>query len=205
MVVVLGLFALLVVACKSNDSASNDSASAQIMNMMHMPMMVNEFQITENPDIDYLVNMMPHHQGAIDSSQAYLMVATNEDVKIVANKIIQDQEREIAEFNMLLPDLRALNTDYSTIDYIVFGEESSDIMDVMMKNMMSTELTGNPDVDFLQGMIPHHQGAIDASNKILEITTDERIKEIANAIIVAQEKEIAEMIVLIDSQTNGSL
>jgi len=179
-----------------------DTPSIKIMNMMHMPMMEKEFQITENPDIDYLVNMIPHHQGAIDASEEYLMVSTDENVKMLANNIIADQKKEIDDFNILLLELKETNTDYSEIDYMVYGNESKELMDAMMTSMIGTTLVENPDIDFLMGMTPHHQGAIDASMKILEITKDEKIKTVANNIIAAQKKEIADMATMMDSLKN---
>jgi hypothetical protein len=56
---------------------------------------------------------------------------------------------------------------------------------------MAIEFTGNPDVDFARGMIPHHQGAIDMARAVLEYGRDPEIQELAEAIIAAQEKEIA--------------
>ena len=50
-------------------------------------------------------------------------------------------------------------------------------------------------------MIPHHQAAIDVSKKILEYTKDDKIKEIANRIIKAQEKEIEDMNNMINSMS----
>lgn len=203
------LLAIFVISCGDKKEMENmegmmegDTPSTKIMNMMHMPMMEQEFQITENPDIDYLVNMIPHHQGAIDSSKEYIMVSTDENVKMLANQIIMDQEKEIAEFNMLLPELEAMNTDYSEIDYMAYGNQSEELMNAMMASMMGTTLAENPDLDFLMGMTPHHQGAIDASMKILEITKDEKIKTIANNIIAAQKKEIADMATMIENIKN---
>ena len=60
-----------------------------------------------------------------------------------------------------------------------------------MHEDMAIEFTGNPDVDFARGMIPHHQGAIDMAQAVLEHGTDPEIRALAAAIIAAQEKEIA--------------
>ena len=63
-------------------------------------------------------------------------------------------------------------------------------MDKMMADMM-VPYTGDVDVDFAAGMIPHHQAAIDMAKIQLEFGTDPGMRELAEAIIAAQESEIA--------------
>lgn len=62
----------------------------------------------------------------------------------------------------------------------------------MMKNM-NVPLTGDADVDFVRGMIPHHQGAIDMAKIVLAHGKDPKVKKLARDIIKAQEREIAMM------------
>ena len=56
---------------------------------------------------------------------------------------------------------------------------------------MMVPYTGDVDVDFAAGMIPHHQAAIDMAKIQLEFGTDPGMRELAEAIIAAQESEIA--------------
>ena len=63
-------------------------------------------------------------------------------------------------------------------------------MDKMMADMM-VPYTGDPDIDFARGMIPHHQAAIDMAKIQLEFGKDPEMRKLAEAIIAAQESEIA--------------
>jgi uncharacterized protein (DUF305 family) len=62
-----------------------------------------------------------------------------------------------------------------------------------MHKDMGIALSGNADKDFLAGMIPHHQGAIDMAEVVLKYGKDPKVKQLARNIIKAQKKEIAMM------------
>ena len=62
-----------------------------------------------------------------------------------------------------------------------------------MHKDMDIAFTGDVDADFVRGMIPHHQGAIDMARVILAHGKDPALKKLATSIIADQEKEIAMM------------
>ena len=66
-------------------------------------------------------------------------------------------------------------------------------MDEMHGPMLQGIQDGDPDVAFVKGMIPHHQGAIDMAKVVLQYGKDDQAKKWANVVIRDQGREIAEM------------
>ena len=64
--------------------------------------------------------------------------------------------------------------------------------DTMMRNM-GVPYTGDPDADFRIQMIPHHQGAIDMAYIAMRHAKDPWTRQLAEGVIVEQQREIAEM------------
>jgi hypothetical protein len=77
-------------------------------------------------------------------------------------------------------------------DEIAFLSEN----DAAMKNMMAhmtVKPSGDVDRDFVEMMIPHHQGAVDMAKAELEYGHNEQLRRLAQEIIVTQDQEITVM------------
>ena len=66
-------------------------------------------------------------------------------------------------------------------------------INMKMHAAMDIAFTGNADADFVKGMIPHHEGAVDMAKTALAFGKDPAIRKLAEDIVKAQESEIAMM------------
>jgi uncharacterized protein (DUF305 family) len=73
-----------------------------------------------------------------------------------------------------------------------FAAENDRAMAKMMDAMM-IEPSGDVDADFVAMMSPHHRGAVDMAVLELRYGKNERLKRLAQEIIVTQEDEIRAM------------
>jgi len=74
-----------------------------------------------------------------------------------------------------------------------FAKEMNVGMDRMMRDMHAPGYTGNPDIDFLAMMIPHHEGAVEMARLVLVHGRDPATRRLAEDIIASQTVEIEGM------------
>jgi hypothetical protein len=74
-----------------------------------------------------------------------------------------------------------------------YRQEMTESMQKMHHVMSPDLMTGDPDIDFLRMMLPHHQGAVDMARVELKYGKSEKLKELARKIVSTQEEEILQM------------
>jgi uncharacterized protein (DUF305 family) len=79
-------------------------------------------------------------------------------------------------------------------------QDLMDSMDQMNADMMAGGTASDIDVAFVCSMIPHHRGAIDMARAELAHGDDPWARELATAVIAAQEQEIADMLAWLEGQ-----
>jgi uncharacterized protein (DUF305 family) len=70
-----------------------------------------------------------------------------------------------------------------------------------MHKDMDITYSGQPDVDFVKGMIPHHQAAVDMAKTVLAFGKDPEVRKVAEEIVRSQEAEIANLQQWLKNQT----
>lgn len=62
--------------------------------------------VTNDPDIDFLVMMIPHHQSAIDMAKVQLELGKDPKTRALSQEIIKAQEKEIADMQAMITRLK---------------------------------------------------------------------------------------------------
>jgi uncharacterized protein (DUF305 family) len=73
-----------------------------------------------------------------------------------------------------------------------FLSENATAMKKMMADMM-IKPSGDVDRDFVEMMVPHHQGAVDMAKAELEYGHNEQLRRLAREIVANQQQEIVQM------------
>ncbi|WP_279628949.1 CopM family metallochaperone [Sphingomonas aurantiaca] len=100
---------------------------------------------------------------------------------------------KLMRLGIALLGIAALSVSTATLAQTDGFASAMDAAMARMHGAMMTGYSGNPDHDFAKMMIPHHQGAIDMAEVELRYGKDERLRRLAQGIIVEQRQEIAVM------------
>jgi uncharacterized protein (DUF305 family) len=148
---------------------------------------------------EVFINMMvPHHEGAVEMAKIAQERSQRPEVQAMAKAIIDSQAKEIDQ-------MKAWKEQW-------YGSSETPPMSAMpmMEAMEGMGGAGHPmdmqaevdalrnaaepfDLAFIDAMIPHHQSAIDAANMVMKTATHPEVRQMAQQVIDAQQKEIDQM------------
>ena len=136
-------------------------------------------------DRAFVAEMVPHHESAVEMAKVAQEKAQHDEVKKLADAIIQTQNAEIETMNALAAQMDK--------DGVEKGDLGMKMDEMDMSDMSMLENAKPFDREFIDMMIPHHQDAIVMARMELEEGKSADAKKLAEAIIDAQTKEIDEM------------
>lgn len=151
-------------------------------------------------DVSFLVGMKPHHEQAVEMSEMVLAADPPADVAAIAEQIKAAQVPEIEQITTMLTDLGqpADGAAHGGGHSAGMADHGGMMNDGDMAALMSA--TGADAARlYLEGMIRHHEGAIEASDAELADGTYEPALELAQEIKQAQASEITAMQALLTS------
>ena len=162
---------------------------SESMTKMHEEMMVG--MDYNDPDAAFAQGMLGHHIGAVDMAEIELKYGTDEEMRKLAQEIIDAQQSEIKQMKTWL----ASNPDSKTptADTKAMQQAYADGMDAMHEEMMAGIADPVPDMAFARGMLPHHIGAVDMAETQLKYGKNPEMLKLAQEIIDAQKAEIEQM------------
>ena len=140
-------------------------------------------------DIAWMSQMIEHHQGAVTMAQMCVKSCKVAKVKAAAQGIITDQNKEINQMTGWLKTWYNAKPDPKPM--ALMRADNKTMMADSMAGMQSMGgMAMSPDKSFLEGMIPHHEGAIMMGKDALKKAAKPELKVFAQAVIDAQTKEI---------------
>ncbi|WP_296245484.1 MULTISPECIES: DUF305 domain-containing protein [unclassified Psychrobacter] len=164
--------------------AYNDS-----MTKMHDEMMVG--MNYNDPDTAFAQGMLGHHVGAVEMAEIQLKYGIDKEMRQLAQEIIDAQQSEIEQMQNWLashPDATEATPDTKPMQ-----QAYANGMDAMHDEMMAGIADPKPDMAFARGMLPHHKGAVDMAKVELKYGKDAEMRQLAQAVIDAQQAEIEQM------------
>lgn len=147
---------------------------------------------TGDPALDYMLQMMPHHEAAIAMADNELQYGANQKVKAMAQKTKQEQIKDMDKMKELIEKVKA-NPQIDKAQEAAYMTDFLQFHEAMTEAMEALKPTGNIDKDFLMGMIPHHDGAVNMSRAILRYTNNADVRKMAEETVKKQTAEIKEM------------
>lgn len=154
-------------------------------------------------DLRYIDMMMHHHQMGIDMAKLAQTKAAHAELKAFATKTIEEQQKDNDQLKKWRDEWYAgkpmtapMNMqDMAKMDKTKPGQGHKHDMQMQQMDMSKLEsATGNAfDVLFLDMFIPHHQMAVDMSQKATKQAQHAQLKTFARATIAKQQKEKQQM------------
>ncbi len=144
-------------------------------------------------DLQFIDQMIMHHEGAIMSSQHMISDSKRPELQKLAEDIQRSQAEQVEQMQAMRKDWYPdAERTFGMMDPSQMEEMMGDGMmeEMMCGSMQETMGADATDEMFLEMMIPHHQMAVDMSEKALEDADHPELKDLAQKIKDEQSAQI---------------
>jgi uncharacterized protein (DUF305 family) len=183
----LGITAVLTLsACGTDDAVTGTSDGTSST----APSTSEAADAGQKGDVMFAQMMIPHHKQAVEMADQALQKDASPKVTELAEQIKAAQGPEIETMTKWLEEWKAPMT--AEQGHGGHGGGGGMMDDGDMKDLSAAR---GPAFDemWLTMMIEHHEGAVDMAQDVLKTTSNPEVKEMAQAIVDGQNKEIATM------------
>jgi len=148
-------------------------------------------ELTDSISYNFIVQMIPHHQAAIEMSRSILRYTTNVPLQEIASRIIEEQTKSIENMCAILDTCKGCQNCQQ--DLLLYQRKTDQILQTMFSEMSTARTSNEINCDFMWEMIPHHQGAIRMSENALQYVICPDLVPILEAIISSQKRGVMQM------------
>jgi len=148
-------------------------------------------------DLNFTQTMIPHHEQAIEMADIALdpLVGASDSVKAIAARIKSAQDSEVTKMKAFLTMWKQRLTGDSSMHH---GDTMSGMMSADDMKKLSSLRGVEFDREWMNGMIAHHEGAIEMAKEVLKDGKNTAVNALAKAVEAVQDSEILEMKKLLD-------
>lgn len=147
--------------------------------------------LTDSISHNFIVQMIPHHEAAIEMSENLLNYTIFVPLQNIAKNIVREQSEGILEMQRILENCDLLKN--ARCDIMSYKKKFDEISEHMFTNMGDSVSVNDINVNYMREMIPHHMGAIQMSQNALQYKICSDLKPILQRIITSQQQGVKEM------------
>lgn len=156
--------------------------------------MINDMttaDLTDSISHNFIVQMIPHHEGAVRMSENVLKFTDNTELIEIANSIIAEQTESISNMRNILDGCACVRN--TTCEVRTYQRNFSNISKLMFSAMSNAFSDCCVNCNFIREMIPHHAGAVRMSENALRFAVCPELRPVLENIITSQRQGIRRM------------
>lgn len=154
-------------------------------------------EMTNSISHNFIVQMIPHHRAAIEMSENILQYTTNLTIEEIAENIICEQTKSIADMKSILSCCRNMTDSRESV--CRYQSQIEPVFNTMFRSMQTAKSTNDINCNFLREMLPHHEGAVAFSEITLRQNICPQLVPILESIITSQKRGICQMERLVET------